>query len=1019
MGNQKYPLNGKALTLEDLVSEYAFNAEIRYNDDYIENKEHTTMISELLTDLCVNTSLYNLYEQNVDGNTFNDLSTYRLDKSNTSLFDSSKLLTLYNSFDTNIISEDNKDKADKTYELCYFPTVYSKEKRTSDNKKYKIIQAGDDELFAPDKYIKFKDIITVGNAMRPIQLFHYTYDNLAFDVNKSEYDNRYSFNYKRNDGEAVISYAIRQLYALDSSDNSSLLGLSKKLNCIDFDTFEKNEITSTTNVNDISISSINLTQFKNSSLYNLHDLFDFILFGKYTDNDTSTSIDKFYIFFAPGEDRDNPEITVPETLYYPLLYDLRNQYNNIITGNNELSIFAYKYLCNAEYRNTDARYVISQDNKCDIIFKKINKDNKDNNNTNIEGSFNEFLKKYIFDSNIFDSSFILDHEDAFNNSYYDVYDEVTNQVKELDIYKKYNLYWKILYYCQLIAGSQLYYTGIILDAVYDVINEQHLYTNESPIYRCDIGANSNIQTVWVRNIVECLYGLPPTNLEEYNAIININIPITIKTLISETNTIYNKRWNMQQIKTLLQSGLNANTEYDVNTGVIEPDPNIPYEYMVVYDVNNKPLDIKTLDDINNMLSATMSTYVMDIKNKDPRVSELNQTLTIWDSKTNPSYNTTNGQFNNYGDNPLTFLRGTIFAHINYSGDHFINIEFPVMRLQNYYTESVINQKRVVNLYFVKPISVSDIEDEHTYNVNISYNFTDNSDTLKSSILINNLNDVNVWLYSYSGSATLYKFMSGTEVLNAHNENSNAYTRTLKVNDTSIYVESDIELYNIKIDNNVLEKKSLNIVFNESEDENIKLTSTFNIQLRDSVKGNYTITIYNKCNEHISLLYKCTASVTGTNFDNTRTLYWTGKIATSADAVISNITPGELYLYSYKNELVLSKNNENNKNTFTFINNFGKIITNDDSFSCDGKPGLQVYIFNKKLYTYSIINKTDDDIYINDIENIGIPVNNVVITEKNYKELNKSIMNYLEFNDKNKEYTITISQDNIITISNKS
>ena len=759
MGNQKYPLNGKALTLEDLVSEYAFNAEIRYNDDYIKNEEHTTIITGLLLDLCVNTSLYNLYEQNVDGSTFNDLNTYKLNVSTFQL-DSSKLLNLYNSFETNIIDEDNKDKANKTYELCYFPTVYSKEKRTSDNKKYKIIQAGDDELFAPDKYIKFKDIITVGNAMRPIQLFHYTYDNLAFDVNKSEYDNRYSFNYKRNDGEAVISYAIRQLYALDSSDNSSLLGLSKELNCIDFDTFEKNEITSTTNVNGIS-TSIDLSQFKDTSL---NDLFDFILFGKIKDKDTN--IDKFYILFTPGKENENHEIPIGE-LYFPLLYDLKDCYHKIIDSNHELTIFAYKYLCNVEYRNFNARYVISTENNNDysiITFKTVN-DNDNNTQYNTYNgirvsTFNDFLKKYIFNEStqtIFDTSFMPEYKDAFNNSYYDVYDEVTNQVKESDIQKRYNLYWKILYYCQLITGSQLYYTGIILDAVYDVINEQHLYTNESPIYRCDIGANSNIQTVWVRNIVECLYGLPPTNLEEYNAIININIPITIKTLISETNTIYNKRWNMQQIKTLLQSGLNANTEYNVNTGVIEPDPNIPYEYMVIYDVNNEPLNINTLEDINNMLSATMSTYVMDIKNKDPRVSELNQTLTIWDSKTNPSYNTTNGQFNNYGDNPLTFLRGTIFAHINYSGDHFINIEFPVMRLQNYYTESVINQKRVVNLYFVKPISVSDIEDEHTYNVNISYNFTDNSDTLKSSILINNLNDVNVWLYSYSGSATFYVY----------------------------------------------------------------------------------------------------------------------------------------------------------------------------------------------------------------------------------------------------------------------
>lgn len=265
----------------------------------------------------------------------------------------------------------------------------------------------------------------------------------------------------------------------------------------------------------------------------------------------------------------NNILNLPEFTYInpPLLYDIKYVNNSSIyitdnMGNKELFPNAYKYLCNSYYRDDLLRYKVNISNnmyqiKCE---EKNVKFNDIISKTFMGTSITTDLDPSTDSNDGKDSSTIEElTRDLYVRTYYDTFDE-TEFKHTIDSfpeikkpygngYREFNTYWKILYYCQIIAQSQLYYTGVILDAVYDVINEQHLYTEEDPLYRCDIGADTTITSVTVYDPtkIECLYGLPPFTLKDSDVIININIPVRVKTFINETDTIFNKKWTIQQV----------------------------------------------------------------------------------------------------------------------------------------------------------------------------------------------------------------------------------------------------------------------------------------------------------------------------------------------------------------------------------------------------------------------------------------------------------------------------------------
>lgn len=212
MGNSKYPLNGRYLTLADLVYEYGFNTIIE--DPAIMQKDFVECLKNTGSDSFINT--YNV-----------DVSTkyikFITDSSGNIDIDTNAD-TYYTNFAKDLLDENGRSQY--PYDICYFPTVYSTTERTADNKSYKKIQEGDDLLYNPDRYIKMQDVDT--NNRIPI-LFHYVANNIEFSAT---YDTRFLFNYKRSNGEATASYALQKIYELCANANISIDTINNYIKCI-------------------------------------------------------------------------------------------------------------------------------------------------------------------------------------------------------------------------------------------------------------------------------------------------------------------------------------------------------------------------------------------------------------------------------------------------------------------------------------------------------------------------------------------------------------------------------------------------------------------------------------------------------------------------------------------------------------------------------------------------------------------------------------------------------------------
>ena len=894
MGNIKYPINGRELRLEDLIYEYGLNTAQPSN-----YKDDSNMYNDISFLREHPQNIFNVEYDIIDA-PYDDTSSYI----NYNIYKS-----YYESFKNDIMDTINEGRARNSYEICYFPDVYSTTARTADNTTFECIQKGDYEQFSPDRYITFAEVKPEFGMRIPI-LFHYIYNDI--NSNNARYDERFSFNYKRSDGMATASYAIQELYKLQS-DLSEL--------------------------------------FDNKTIDN-------ILFGDKTvfpNSSDNTNIQYITIATPSGSSSG-----------CSLLYNLINYKDKIINSNNAPTQNAYKYLHNSEYRDKNPiKYIIDTNNKISI-----------NNNDGGYKLFNVMLEEYLFGN---------DNNNITSKYTYRTYDSELNdnKIENLDD-KKYNLYYKILYYCYMIIGCQTYKTGLILDAKFDVLYETHTYKKSNdPLFRCDVGPNITITSIEydTNRDITINYALPARSLIDSDTI-SISIPVIIKSVMNESYTSLSKNWDMTEIKKLLKVGINVNADENI-------EDKYKFEYMELYRYTEDAKYVKYTDDIDILCNSSLGIYPDDINYNIEVKSEesisYDSSLNIYNPKTNYGWNTISYVINNSAVDQQTLFVGYLHACIKYTDQRFYECNIPIYRLSNYYYIQTSDANRENFIYFINftNLDISIVN-------NIPYiKYGDEDEYI---IYYGSSDDV--YLCSKTGSQKIYKYITG--VSQAHDVARTKYTSNpIIINNTEVLVQdTTIKIRpQYKIAPEYVESGGVDIQFNTND------TTALTFKPLSSLPGNKSITIHNYINdESISVL------INSIGVSNKYSIY-TGFINSGEN--INNIKWNNnciIYMYSRKTDKIIPiLNNTNNYVIILHSTSLGIIEESETNFiTCTTNTPIfnNMYIYDKKIYklVIQIFNESGQQIIENEsiLQKVrfkqDIKISNDSLNDKLNNSLNNSLNN---------------------------
>lgn len=950
MGNIKYPLNGRHLTLGDLVTEFGYIGE--------ELKMDASIITDVATYLKDITPWKNSYGseqilvEKSDGlSEIKDISSI---DSNSNVW-TTKINEWYENFSNHIYGGIGSDTfAHSPYDICYFPTVISDKERTPDNKSFKTIQVGDDASYSPDRYVKYKDVIIANGdssilMYRIMPLFHYVY----IDNNNNAKDNaktfRFSFNYKLNNGLATSIYMLKQMY--DIQLDSSTVKVKLQGNYV--------SKSADGNIDTLSFSSLQDSSAKK--------LIDILLFG-----DNKDSINILNDFDSPNTEYE---------ANYCLLYDIADQRDNIRNSNTyEISTTAYKILQNYELRggiNHNDMYTLS-DNYI-ISHPKYDP------SSNIQDlTWNDILKYVITgetrtginEGDTIISYDISSHDDIIQKTYYE-FDSQNNQNLELyDAHKKINLYYKLLYYSTILVNCQLYHTGIIVHAVYDVINPLHKYTTEDPLYRCDVGANTDIISVeYVRALsIITEYGLTARSIPDTD-IISVIIPLNIETKISHDNLMEVRyTWTISEIKKLLRNGVSMYAQLrddtaegdDVKYKSLDIDVlasiKSNYDYMILSQ-DGKSLymsdqNISTItDNINTTLfTQNASTYIYGNKpvahidyERSAEINNVDTSLNVYSAISNPAVNTsdTTNQPDTNNMTGVSQFFGTLYARLTYNNKTF-TVNIPIMRLQNYYYEQDKGNNKYIYLFF------EDITKSIQNMTNISQ-----YPVVRYSIPASNIREIHLltgsplYMAYHMQQGKYTKYISGAEKTLSAGQNGSYYKAKIEINGEE--VERHVLSCYIISEDSKNDDEEYDIVINK---DNVQDKTTINIDIHND--STTSIDILNKSSHEISCLYQAASSATTENNSETYTVNYSNNIK------IDN----EGYVYYSAND------SESNTNRYIYIyydKTEGKMVPTDDKtyYMCSlgGKtPNVvnstsisvssatqRVIIYNERIVIYKINN----------------------------------------------------------------
>lgn len=171
MANTKYPLNGRYTTLGDLIHEYAISSVWPTNIDSIGSEGWEV-----------------------------------------------QLATPNQPFTKLIFTEVGQDEfeADYPYDVVWFENVYAQDIYDPDTKRRKIIQADDTYKFGFDRYIIASEIANSPTiSVNGIPFRFILPDKISHaDIADGDDQSRYYYNYKLDNGEATVIYALQQIIDL-------------------------------------------------------------------------------------------------------------------------------------------------------------------------------------------------------------------------------------------------------------------------------------------------------------------------------------------------------------------------------------------------------------------------------------------------------------------------------------------------------------------------------------------------------------------------------------------------------------------------------------------------------------------------------------------------------------------------------------------------------------------------------------------------------------------------------------
>lgn len=946
MGNIKYPLNGRHLTLGDLVSEFGY-----ISNEIQKDNENNELLNTVQNQLHTQKTWKNTYENNIPVLDTDGMITDFL-KSDAKIDKNVLYNTWYQNFSNHIYGGIGMDTFAKSpYEICYFPTVISDKERSKDNKSYKTIQKGDDALYSPDRYIKFKDVIISNGgddalSYRIMPLFHYVYVG-----NNSENDNtktfRFSFNYKLSNGLATSIHALKQMYELLDKSDVSLF---------------KGQYLSSRDVG----SGFNTDTFAAfSSVTTPADIIDILLFGK-----------------VDG----NPQIiSYGNNDGYCLLYDIapfKKQIRVYLQTSYDVQPDAYKILQNYEIRGGK-----NHDNKFEF--------NNDSYKISCSSDTNKLTWNDILAYAIFGSDQLADpklHDLSVNNdnisykTYYE-FDKQNNQdriITESD--KQINLYYKLLYYSTILVNCQLYYTGIIIHAVYDVINPLHKYTTEDPLYRCDVGANTDIiEVIYNNSTIITEYGLTTRSIPD-TATVTVIIPISVITQISSKDIDVRYTWTISEIKKMLRNGVNVynylkddSTEetsfvpLDINTLKTKAS-SIKYDYMILshdsktlYMSNSFPKTDEIILNINTSLfTQTSYTYIYGqvpsptISSEQAElVNNIDSSLNIYNANTNPAINTAafdaQPQIQDVDAGKVSQFYGTLYARIQYNKHPFI-VQIPIMRLQNYYYEQSKGNNRSIYLFFEDIKNIGQMSNFNQYPI-VRYAVEES----KNIINIDLSRKESALYMAYNSQQGVYtKYISGVSKTEESGQSNAFYRGTVLINDTST---KNVEKFNCYCLSDKAEsaESEYNIIINPDNDVDRLYV---NILYVDADQTN-EIKIYNKTDDDIACLYRSyrlnddIVKIQDVNYSGYIKSQQVGSVYYNTTASAIQNTSRELHVYYDKSYDPDKHMVPTNSMSYYIIGIDTKITSTHASFIPVGSLSLKnIYIYKTPVYKY-VINKLGD------------------------------------------------------------
>ena len=561
--NTKFPLNGRYTMLGDLVHEYASISTWPKNivpDDDIQQQpihNHTEEGDLQIPDTPLVAGSSNvLYGEDSTGAGIPETNYWDIDKAQP--------------FIRLVYDDGNSASATYPYELVWFDNVYSNNKKSSDNKMMKILQSGDASIYGFGREIRAKEISDAKKIRQQGIPFRFVIPNQTGS-------DRYFYNYKTSDGEAVVMYAIHNII-------DSIVEYGKTINDAKLFLFglnRENDIwdigQSATHYFDLKIDTLIVTyidqlgQNKEDTHLNINQTYTVTLTGNDVLKNTDPKLAKFFnsnrtelkTFTETGSDLGiiqeilenknskykncviqtvsyGPE---PSNHGYIKWYGKDKNGNEVLPTDNSLPVTCRVNIGTSLFKN-DVSIGFVQNTS-------VGYDEDDKGIWNINDNYLDprayeklgeviWTKKYVQYKNYTtdklpndvpgEISDLKDIEDL-KNTIFNFFDISSTYKDSYDNDKKYlsssNIVNKIFYFCTLFLNSQRYYWSYITAFQFVKISSVS-YAQNQPVLRCDLGIFQDIE----RFIIISATHVPSTALPQgpldSRTFILINIKFKVK-----------------------------------------------------------------------------------------------------------------------------------------------------------------------------------------------------------------------------------------------------------------------------------------------------------------------------------------------------------------------------------------------------------------------------------------------------------------------------------------------------------